>query len=86
LALNIKELVFAATGYALINVNRIKGGIAVVLIWIAVKLIHGTSVLVFEPISIFTIGIFGGELLMSGVLFYFVLQEINAMRVTRNKK
>ena len=84
LALDIKELVFAAIAYSLINANRVKGGIAVVIIWIAVKLIYGASVLVLEPFSGFTIGIFVGQLLMSGVLFYFVLQEVNAMRVTRN--
>lgn len=81
LALDIKEFLFAVSAYALVYANRIKPCIAVVLIWIAVKLIYGASVLLFEPFSGFTIVIFVGQLLMAGILAYFISSEIKTIQV-----
>ncbi len=84
LALNIKELVFSVLAYALIHADRIKACIVVVLIWVAVRLVYGVTLLLFEPFSGFTIGIFIGQLLLAGILTYFVLLEQKALQIASN--
>ena len=75
LAVNVKEFLFAVFAYLLIRMRHIKACIVVVALWVIVKIFYGIAVLVFEPLSGFTVGIFVGQLFMSAILIYFVVLE-----------
>ena len=82
--LSFKELLFAISAYALINAQQMKLSIAIVLIWIAFKIIYSAYVVLSEPFSGVASGIFLGQIFMAGTLTYFTLLEIKAIKVAAN--
>ncbi|SRR5258708_17551339 len=83
LAVDISQVALSAAAYLLIHARKIVPGLAVALIWAALSLLYGIAVLIFEPLSGYTVGIFSGYLFICGLLAYCAVVEAQNAGVLR---
>jgi hypothetical protein len=75
----VTRFFFAIGAYSLLRGRRRVAALAVVALWMFAALLYGTAVLVLEPFSALTIGIFVGELVWFGLLAYYWVQEATSV-------
>jgi len=83
LAIDTSQFVLSAAAYLLIRARKMVPGLAVTLIWAVLSFLYSIAVLVFEPLSGYTIGIFSGYLLICGFLTYCAVVEAQNAGVLR---
>ena len=84
LAFDLCNFFFAISACVLIRNRKTVSGLAVVAIWIIAALIYGVLVLVKEPLSVFTVVIFIGQLLFCGFMAHLSIQEARSSGLLRN--
>ena len=72
--------------YLLMRLAKIKAALLVVAIWIIFSVFYAFSVLLFEPISAFSMGIFSGEVFICGLLAYYSIAEARSHGLFANAK
>jgi hypothetical protein len=70
---------FAIVAYSLLRARWLKSCLAVVAIWALANASYGVGVLLFEPLSAWTVGICLGQLSISAILLYFAVLEFRRL-------
>ena len=83
LAVDVSGFLFSVVAYVLIRGKQTKSGLAVVSIWIVASFCYGIAILVFEPLSGFTITIALGQLIICCFLAHYSLLEAKSTGVLR---
>jgi hypothetical protein len=80
---DVSAFSFAVVAYSLFRARWLKTCLTVVTTWAFANASYGVGVVVFEPLSVWTISICLGELLISGVLIYFAVLEARHLKSSR---
>ncbi len=76
---DVSAFSFAFVAYSLFRAKWLRSCLVVVAIWALANASYGVGVLVFEPLSAWSIGLFLGELFVSSVLIYFAALEFRGL-------
>ena len=84
LGFDLSNFLLAMFSYALIRTRKTLGGIIVVAIWSIATLVYAFWLLLFNPFSAFTVGIFTGLLVFCGFMAYLCVAEARSSGLLKN--
>jgi hypothetical protein len=83
-AFDLTNFVFATSSYAMIRARRTQTGLILISIWSIATLVYAFWLLLFNPLSLFTVGIFVGLLLFCAIMGYLAIAEARSSGVLKN--